>query len=146
MEVIVSEGSVELSTLKPAKPATAKTKASPNVTKVASLGIIKAGHSARVKSSQASITNVSDEVINAELSWRVGRLDFTGEGLEEAIAEYTRYSDMNIIIIDPELKDIHLGGSFPTNEPDLFLKSLEINFGIKVEKVNNSQVYLSKAN
>ena len=143
MEVIVSEGSVELSMLNPTQPATSAAEA---VTKVASLGIIKAGHSARVKSSQASITNVSDEVINAELSWRVGRLDFTGEGLEEAIAEYTRYSDMNIIIIDPELKDIRLGGSFPTNEPDLFLKSLEFNFGIRVEKADNSQVYLSKAN
>lgn len=143
MEVIVSEGSVELSMLNPTQPATSAVEA---VTKVASLGIVKAGHSAQVKSSQASITNVSDEVINAELSWRVGRLDFTGEGLEEAIAEYTRYSDMNIIIIDPELKDIRLGGSFPTNEPDLFLKSLEFNFGIRVEKADNSQVYLSKAN
>ena len=143
MEVIVSEGSVELSMLNPTQPATSAAEA---VTKVASLGIVKAGHSAQVKSSQASITNVSDEVINAELSWRVGRLDFTGEGLEEAIAEYTRYSDMNIIIIDPELKDIRLVGSFPTNEPDLFLKSLEFNFGIRVEKADNSQVYLSKAN
>ena len=143
VEVIVSEGSVELSMLNPTQSATSAAEA---VTKVASLGIVKAGHSAQVKSSQASITNVSDEVINAELSWRVGRLDFTGEGLEEAIAEYTRYSDTNIIIIDPELKDIRLGGSFPTNEPDLFLKSLEFNFGIKVEKADNSQVYLSKAN
>lgn len=143
MEVIVSEGSVELSTL---KPTTSETAASPNVTKIASLGIIKAGHSAQVKNAQASIANVSDEVIDAELSWRVGRLDFTGEGLEEAIAEYTRYSDVNIVISDPELKNIRLGGSFPTNEPDLFLKSLEFNFGIKVEKGDDSQVYLSKVN
>ena len=146
MEVIVSEGSVELSTLKPTQPEMPETKVSSNITKVASLGIIKAGHSAQIIDSQASIANVSDEVIDAELSWRIGRLDFTGEGLEEAIAEYTRYSDMNIIIIDPELKDIRLGGSFPTNEPDLFLKSLELNFGISVEKADNSQVYLSKAN
>ena len=146
MEVIVSEGSVELSTLEPTKPTTSATEVSPNVAKVASLGIIKAGHSAEVKNSQASIANVSDEVIDAELSWRVGRLDFTGEGLEEAIAEYTRYTDMNIKIIDPELKKIRLGGSFPTNEPDLFLKNLEFNFGIKVEKVGQSQVFLSKAN
>ena len=143
MEVIVSEGSVELSTLKPTKPATENF---PNITKVASLGVIKAGHSAQVKNSQASIANVSNEVIDAELSWRVGRLDFTGEGLEEAIAEYTRYTDMDIKIIDPELKKIRLGGSFPTNEPDLFLKNLEFNFGIKVEKVGQSQVYLSKGN
>ena len=143
MEVIVSEGSVELSTLKPTKPATENF---PNITKVASLGVIKAGHSAQVKNSQASIANVSNEVIDAELSWRVGRLDFTGEGLEEAIAEYTRYTDMDIKIIDPELKKIRLGGSFPTNEPDLFLKNLEFNFGIEVEKVGQSQVYLSKGN
>ena len=146
MEVIVSEGSVELSTLKPTKPATSTTEAPPNVAKVASLGIIKAGHSAQIKNAQASIANVSDEMIDAELSWRVGRLDFMGEGLEEALAEYTRYTDVNIKIIDPELKKIRLGGSFPTNEPDLFLKNLEVSFGIKVEKVGQSQVYLSKAN
>ena len=89
---------------------------------------------------------MSSEAIDAELSWRVGRVDFTGEGLEQAIAEYTRYSDLNIIISDPQLKNIRVGGSFPTNEPDLFLKSLEFNFGIKVDRANNSQVYLSKAN
>ena len=146
MEVIVSEGSVELSTLKPTQPEAPETAASPNVTKVASLGVIKAGHSAQIINSQASIANVGDKVIDAELSWRVGRLDFTGEGLEEAIAEYMRYSDMNIIILDPELKKLRLGGSFPTNEPDLFLKSLEFNFGIRVEKADNMQVHLSKAN
>ena len=146
MEVIVSEGSVELSTLKPTKPTTSTTAAAAKDTKVASLGIIKAGHSAQIKNAQASIANVSSEAIDAELSWRVGRVDFTGEGLEQAIAEYTRYSDLNIIISDPQLKNIRVGGSFPTNEPDLFLKSLEFNFGIKVDRANNSQVYLSKAN
>ena len=147
MEVIVSEGSVELSTLKPTKPATSvTTKASSSATKVASLGIIRAGHTAQIKNSQASIANVSEDAIDAELSWRVGRLDFTGEGLEEAIEEYTRYSDLNMIITDPKLKDIHVGGSFPIGETDLFLRYLEVSFGIKVEKAADSRIYLSKAN
>lgn len=145
LDILVSEGSVELSTLKPTKPTLTPTKKSTSVTKVASLGIIKAGHVAQVKDSKASIALVSNEAINAELSWRVGRLEFTGEGLEEAIAEYTRYTDLNIIISDPELKTINLGGSFPTGELDLFFRTLELQFGIKVIKSENKQVYLTKA-
>lgn len=145
IDVLVSEGSVELSTLEPTKPTLLPTKTSTSVTKVASLGIIKAGHVAQVKDSKASIELVSNDAIDAELSWRVGRLEFTGEGLEEAIAEYTRYTDLNIIISDPELKAINLGGSFPTGELDLFFKTLELQFGIKVNKSDNKQVYLTKA-
>ena len=145
IDVLVSEGSVELSTLKPTKSISASTQAPINVTKVASLGIIKAGHAAQVKDSKASIAIVSDDVIDAELSWRVGRLEFTGESLEEAIAEYTRYTDLNIVISDPELKKIKLGGAFPTDEFDLFFKTLELQFGIKVTQSADNQVYLTKS-
>ena len=84
-------------------------------------------------------------MIDAGLSWRVGRLEFTGEGLEEAIAEYARYSDLNIIISDPELKKIRLGGSFPTNELDLFFTTLELQFGIKATHTSETEVYLTKS-
>lgn len=144
-DVLVSEGSVELSTLKPTKPVSAAIKTPANATKVASLGIIKAGHTAQVKDSKASIAIVSTEVIDAELSWRVGRLEFTGERLEEAIAEYTRYTDLNIIISDPELKKIKLGGAFPTGELDLFFKTLELQFGINVTRSADNLVYLTKS-
>lgn len=146
IDVLVSEGSVELSTLEPTKPASVTSQATASVTKVASLGIIKAGHTAQIKNSQASISNVSEDVIDAELSWRVGRLDFAGEGLEEAIEEYTRYSDLKIIITDPRIKDIRLGGSVPIGQPDKFLSYLEVSLGLKVERAENSRIYLSKAN
>jgi len=146
MEVIVSEGSVELSTLKPTKPATSvTTKASSSATKVASLGIIKAGHTAQIKNSQASIANVSEDVIDAELSWRVGLLEFKGEGLEEAINEFARYNELDITIVDPELKDFPIGGVFATDKFDSFLTGLP-TYGIKVEKAEDSRVFLSKAN
>ena len=145
IDVLVSEGSVELSTLKPTKPISTTTTAPIKSTKVASLGIIKAGHAAQVKDSKASIAIVSTDMIDAGLSWRAGRLEFTGEGLEEAIAEYARYSDLNIIISDPELKDIRLGGSFPTNKLDLFFTTLEVQFGIKVTHASEGQIYLTKS-
>ncbi len=144
IDVLVSEGSVELSTIETTKPTSSKTKTAAGQGKVASLGIIKAGHTARVEAKKTSIGNLSNEAINAELSWRTGRLEFTGEGLEAAIAEYTRYTDLKIIIKDPELEDIRLGGSFPTGEIDLFLKTLELNFGISVDRSQQTHVYLSK--
>ena len=148
IDVLVSEGSVELSTLKPTQPSLEQlsaTQSSSGSPKVASLGIIKAGQTARVKSSEAAIALVSTEVIDAELSWRVGRIEFTGEGLEQAIDEYTRYTNLNIVIADPELNDIRLGGSFPTGETDLFFNTLELQFGINVDKSNGDTVYLTKA-
>ncbi len=145
INVLVSEGSVELSAIEPILPTSIMNYASDESAQMTSLGIIKAGHSAKIADRQASISIVSNETISSELSWRSGRLDFTGEGLEEAIKEYTRYTDQDIKIIDSEIKDIRVGGSFPTGETDLFFKTLELQFGIKVEKVEENSVSLSKA-
>lgn len=144
IDVLVSEGSVELSTLKPTLPTLDTTKSSSGNAKVASLGIIKAGHTARVRESKASISLVSEDAIDAKLSWRAGWLDLNGKPLEQAIAEFTRYTDLNIIISDPEIKDRRLGGTVRTGEPDQLFKALKSQFGITAEYADSSTVYLKK--
>ena len=145
IDVLVSEGSVELSTLKPTLPTLDTTKSSAGNNKVASLGIIKAGHTARVMASKASIEVVSEEVMDAELSWLAGHLEFTGEGLEEVVAEYARYTDLNIHISDPELKNIRIGGVFQADKTDSFFHTLEVQFGITVDQPDGANVYLRKS-
>lgn len=76
---------------------------------------------------------ISDAEINRRLSWREGRLSFSGETLAEAAAEYARYSDVRIVIDDPALRARTVVGLFQTNDPVGFSKAVATAFDARVE-------------
>lgn len=61
-------------------------------------------------------------------------LVFEGDPLHEVVAEFNRYARTKIIIADPALREMRLGGYFPVGDTEGFLSSLEVSFGIKVER------------
>lgn len=126
-DVIVSEGSVELSSVLPSpviKSDTVKPK------KIASLGIVKAGHKAKYENSIASIATLSDVEMTAKMSWQRGLISFHGETLEEVIREVSRYTELNIEIRDPELKRLQVGGVFKSGDTESVFANLKANFDI----------------
>ncbi|PHR56836.1 MAG: hypothetical protein COA43_13345 [Robiginitomaculum sp.] len=141
IDVLVAEGSVELSTLSPTKPRPKPRheaiQAQVLPVKMAHLGIINAGHSAKIVNAKASIEVVSADMIDAELSWQNGLLTFTGQPLEEVIAEVSRYTQLNIILEDVELKKIRIGGVFKSGETDVLFRTLEASFAIRIEATDD---------
>jgi transmembrane sensor len=77
------------------------------------------------------------------LSWRVGRLAFEGETLENAAAEFARYSDVRIVIDDPALARMTVTGLFVSNDPVGFSKALAVSLDLQVT-VNDNVVRLSR--
>ena len=126
-DVIVSEGSVELSSVLPT-PVIKSNSIQPK--KVASLGIVKAGHKANYENSVASIANISDVEMNAKMSWRKGLITFQGETLEEVIREVNRYTELNIEIGDPELRTLQVAGVFKSGDTESVFDNLKVNFDI----------------
>jgi transmembrane sensor len=77
------------------------------------------------------------------LSWREGRLAFEGETLEDAAAEFARYSDVHIEIADPEVAHMTVTGLFVSNDPVGFAKALALSLDLHAT-VHDNFVRLSR--
>lgn len=70
--------------------------------------------------STATVVNPS-----AVTAWRSGRLIFDGETLAEAVAEFNRYNDVQIVLKDSQLSNERLSGVFDANQPQALAHFLE---------------------
>ena len=50
----------------------------------------------------------------------------------EAVAEFNRYRQAPILVVDPKVASLRVGGRFGLKESDQFLEALRSGFGIKV--------------
>lgn len=76
----------------------------------------------------------------ARLAWRQGLLIFSGETLEEAMAEVERYTTVAIEIVDPELRRLTLGGQIKVSDTASMFKALEASFGLRVKRLSYNRV------
>jgi transmembrane sensor len=91
-----------------------------------------------------SVRTIAPELITRKMSWQHGTLVFKGETLEEVVREISRYTNTRLVISDPAIRKIRIGGYFKTGEVDALLTVLKDNFSIKAEKVNDNLIYLSE--
>lgn len=64
------------------------------------------------------------------LTWRTGYLVFDHTPLSEAVAEFNRYNRRQIVIADPQVAAIRIGGNFRTTNMDAFLRLVASDFPI----------------
>jgi len=140
VEVVVTEGAVELSAMTNANDGAAAKTLSKPVTKLAD---IKAGQSAAFNQQVESIETIKPLEIKRKLSWREGVLSFSGEPLEQVVDEVTRYTPITIVISDPAIRHVRIGGYFKVGETEAMLEALETSFGVRVNRVNDRLVYLA---
>jgi len=109
------------------------------------LGTLTAGQRISIPIQSDSISDI-DELDTSEvtrfLSWKEGKLVFAGESLEEVIKEITRHTQVQIDVLDPQLKSMRIGGQFQVGETDTLFYVLESGFGISVNKLNDNHVQL----
>jgi transmembrane sensor len=74
------------------------------------------------------------------LSWRTGHIMFRDTALAEAVAEFNRYNARKILIADPTIADIRIGGSFRSDNVPAFLWLLQHGFPVTVEQRGNDTV------
>ena len=91
------------------------------------------------------VQDVKPEIIQRKLSWEHGMLKFEGEPLDQVVREINRYTDTEIVITDPGIRKIRVGGYFKTGETESLLNVLKDNFDIAASRVNERLVYLSRA-
>ena len=143
VEVTVSEGAVDLDRVSLAGSA-GLVEEFPALKE--SLGLLVAGQTVRFNGPGDHLEAVRDlsasEVVRS-LSWREGLLTFSGETLAEVIDEVGRYTSTEVVIVDPAIRDMRIGGVFRTGETDALLDVLETSFGIRVSRTDDHRVELS---
>lgn len=77
------------------------------------------------------VRSQSVDEIGDLLSWREGLLVFRGTPLVEAVAEFNRYNAHKLVVDDPSIAAIPVGGSFRWANTDAFVRVLEQGFGLR---------------
>lgn len=66
-----------------------------------------------------------------KLAWTTGNISFDGETLTEAVREFNRYNRRHLVIVDPAIAQMKVGGSFEAQDPESFAATLEKHFGVR---------------
>jgi transmembrane sensor len=69
-------------------------------------------------------------------SWRNGRISFNDTPLAEALAELERYGDTGLVVRDPAVGALRLGGSFNVRESSAFAQALPSLLPVRLERRN----------
>ncbi|HTU65249.1 MAG TPA: FecR domain-containing protein [Steroidobacteraceae bacterium] len=125
VEVVVSEGKVAIAAPRGDAPSLA------------------AGEAALVAPDHVSVTQVPPQQLERRLAWTAGRLEFRGESLDEAVAEFNRYNLRQIRLASPTLGSLRVGGTFKATDPESFAAALASTFKLRVAPAGAGAIVLS---
>ena len=108
--------------------------------------LVAAGKSLQYHKVIKSVQPAPAKQLEQKLAWQQGALVFTGQTLEEALQEIARYTDKKLIIADPSIKGIRVGGHYKTNDIDSLLASLSQGFNLSLKQTGNNTIEISARN
>jgi transmembrane sensor len=83
-------------------------------------------------SGEAPRTGTAPAEIDRALAWRNGEISLEGETLRNAVSQFNRYNEQQLVLADPALGDERLVGLFKVGNPQDFALMLEKTLGIEV--------------
>lgn len=143
VEVLVADGRVQIGVREPSAVGTDQLGPSREMANQTLL--ISQAERVVLNSGEEAVEVLEPEEIEVQLSWRSGNLIFRGESLATAVSEVGRYTSVEFIIKDEELRRVRVAGLFKTGDVSGFLSSLEANFDILYERTDDQTVLLSAA-
>ena len=106
---------------------------------------VAAGNAAAVRRGTIAVTALDHTDIQRRLAWQDGRLSFDGDTLEQAVDEFNRYRTVPIVIGDPALAGVRIGGTFRSDRSGDFARALEQSFGIRAIEGGDGSLLLVPA-
>ena len=103
---------------------------------------IGAGNVALANAGQLALRDAPD--LGPISAWQHGTLVLNGQSLDYALAEMNRYLPEKIVIGDPDLSRLRLGGTFATTNPAEFLQALRTSFGVRATTSANGGIILTR--
>lgn len=106
---------------------------------------VAAGRAAVVRKGAVQVAAIESDDVARRTAWRQGLIELRGETLEQAVAEFNRYRTTKLVVADPKLAAIRVGGAFETDESEKFLAALRSGFGVSTREGADGSVYLVAA-
>jgi transmembrane sensor len=125
VDVLVAEGQVAIAS-----------------TRVPTTPPLNAGEAAVVLPDRMSVSRVEPTLMKRRLAWTNGRLEFRGETLAEAVAEFNRYNVRQLAIADHSLVGLRVGGVFNATDPESFAAALASAFDLRPEISGSDAIIL----
>jgi len=117
----------------------------PGSTTVSARSLLAAGDEALIDArGTARALHIGESAIGRRLAWTRGQIWLSQTTLADAIAEFNRYNSRQLVLGEPTLATLRVGGSFTTTDPTAFLAALERIFGIQA-RARDHQVILTRS-
>lgn len=139
VEVLVTEGKVQVRPPEDGQPMARAAMSAPEVT----------AQQRAIVARRSDATPVLEQLTRAQieesLSWQAPRLQFFETPLSVAVAEFNLRNRRQLVIADATLKCIPIGGSFRVDNLDGFLRALEVTIDVRAEPRGPNEIVLSRA-
>jgi len=95
------------------------------------------------------VTEVTPEELRDTLAWQTPRLQFYETPLAVAVAEFNRHaaggSSVRIVLADPELGAVRIGGTFRVDNVEGFVRTVEVTLDLRAEPQDETVIMLTRA-
>lgn len=145
IEVLVTEGRVQLGTdtvILPEAPGDASV--------VPALPLVEAGQRAVVPGRFVSgtpvvtVSPIDGEEMSRELAWQAPLLRLGGATLAELVLEFQRRSGQRVVLADPALAQLRVGGRFRADDAAGFASLMAATLDLEVENATDGTLVLRK--
>jgi transmembrane sensor len=82
--------------------------------------------------------------VDRALAWRGGKIDLVDQTLRAAAADFNRYNQRRIVILDPQVGAETFDGVFGTNDPEGFAITVAKNLSVPVDLSDPSEIRIGK--
>jgi|TARA_B110000967_G_scaffold94055_1_gene96692 transmembrane sensor len=142
VEVLVTEGKVVIGIQPLSDLRNIDAAALPPVIEAKPDNTLLAGEAVVLGASDSVIKPITSDDIEVKLSWKKERLVFRSDPLQKVLDEVERYTTVEFVLLDDELKTEVVSGIFRTGDVEGLLASLELNGRIVHKFDNENRVLL----
>jgi transmembrane sensor len=104
--------------------------------------LVVAGEVATVSRDHFSLQRVSSVTVATRLAWTEGKIVLDEEPLARAVEQFNRYNSVKLVVGDPSLESIRVGGTFEARDLQSFLAALHRVFDIEPRESGTGTVTL----
>lgn len=109
---------------------------------IGSSSTVTTGDVAIAEGNSTLVAAKSPERVESALAWRDGMLTFDQVTLGEAATEFNRYNERKLVIAEPQIANIKIGGTFLASNVDAFVRLLHDAYGLDA-KVSGNEVVIT---
>lgn len=90
------------------------------------------------------VRNVPRDEVETLIEWRVPRLQFFETPLAIAIGEFNQRNHTRLVLGQSDLSSVPIGGTFRVDNPEGFVRILELTLDIKAERRDGREIVLTR--